>query len=140
LGRDVRSPSNLTTCRERAARRHHREELLHDRLDHHSPQPRWRCRPARRAWCRRRCPGPVTQAVTPDCAIPSDRRSWVKVIDSLNAQQRELLYQMVDELKRHCPAYATMIQLTYEHVADWRPTLRRRCCSGTPVQGEVRYI
>jgi hypothetical protein len=47
---------------------------------------------------------------------------------------------MVDELKRHCPAYATMIQLTYEHVADWRPTQRRRCCSGTPVQGEVRYI
>jgi hypothetical protein len=46
---------------------------------------------------------------------------------------------IIDEVKRHCPTFATMLQLTYEHVADARSALRGRCCSGTLVEGEYRY-
>jgi hypothetical protein len=47
---------------------------------------------------------------------------------------------ITDELKRHAPGLEALIQLAHNHVTDQRPALRGRCCSGTPVEGEYRYV
>jgi hypothetical protein len=87
--------------------------------------------------------------------IPTEGDAWDRLAATLNREQMELLFQIeadmgnasndetqaiIDEVKRHAPSLAIMLQLTYEHVSAQRPVLRGRCCSGTPVDGEHRYI
>jgi hypothetical protein len=98
----------------------------------------------------------VTQAA-PELKVPATCQldAWDQLTATLTREQLELLIQidadhgngwldeqraLVNELKRHAPAFAAMIELTYEHVSDQRVALRGRCCSGTPVEGEYRYI
>jgi hypothetical protein len=96
-----------------------------------------------------------TVAVVLPIVIPTEGDAWDRLAATLNDEQMRLLFEVeadlgaasndeqqaiIDEVKRHAPSLATMLQLTYEHVADSRPALRGRCCSGTPVEGEYRYV
>jgi hypothetical protein len=94
----------------------------------------------------------AAQAVAP-VTIPTEGDAWDRLIVTLNTEQRDLLYQVeaeitaetldeqqaiIDEVKRHAPSLAMMLQLTYEHVAEARPGLRGVCC--TPADTSPRYI
>src|SRR5215213_9814013 len=78
---------------------------------------------------------PAAAQAAPDLKQPatSKRDAWDQLTATLNADQHALLHQidaehsygwldeqraLVDELKRHAPAFAAMIELTFEHVAD----------------------
>jgi hypothetical protein len=98
---------------------------------------------------------PSVSQAAPELRQPSTckRDAWDQLTATLNAAQRELLHQieadqgegwmdeqrvLVDELKRHAPAFAAMIELTYEHVIDQRIAMRGICC--TPADTSARYI
>jgi hypothetical protein len=81
--------------------------------------------------------------------------AYTRLAEQLTPAQKQLLLEIdaernsywvdeeqaiIDEVKRHLPVFAIAIQLAFEHVADQRVPLRGRCCSGTPVEGEHRYI
>jgi hypothetical protein len=87
--------------------------------------------------------------------VNTQRDAWDELTATLSDEQMAILYRvdaehgegwideqgvLVEELKRHLPAFAIAIELAYQHVTDQRVALRGRCCSGTPVEGETRYI
>jgi hypothetical protein len=71
---------------------------------------------------------------------PEQKRLLLEVDAERNASWVDEQQAVVDELKRHMPLLSAMIQLTYEHAVDQRVALRGVCCSGTPVEGERRYV
>jgi hypothetical protein len=96
----------------------------------------------------------VAQSAQP-IVIPTEGDAWDRLAATLNDEQMRLLLEIeadlnaastdeqqavIDEVKRHVPSLSVMLQLAYEHCADQRIALRGRCCSGTPVEGEYRYI
>jgi hypothetical protein len=94
----------------------------------------------------------AAQSVAP-IVIPTEGDAWDRLIATLSTEQRELLYQVeaeitaetldeqqaiIDEVKRHAPSLAMMLQLTYGHVAEARPALRGICC--TPADTSPGYV
>jgi hypothetical protein len=100
-------------------------------------------------------PAAAQVAPSPELKQPatSKRDAWDQLTATLDAEQHALLHTLidehgygwmdeqralVDELKRHAPPFAAMIQLTYEHVIDQRIEMRGVCC--TPADTSPRYV
>jgi hypothetical protein len=100
-------------------------------------------------------PAAAQAASAPELKVPATcrRDAWDQLTATLNAEQIALFYQIdaehgygwldeqrvvIDELKRHAPAFAAMIELAYEHVSDQRIAMRGVCC--TSADTSPRYI
>jgi uncharacterized FlaG/YvyC family protein len=101
-----------------------------------------------RSW---RCESVHTATTATEQTNLSD--AYTRLAEQLTREQKELVLQIdadvnaywvaeqqaiTDELKRHIPVFAAMIQLAHEHIMDQRPALRGVCC--TPGDTSPRYV